>query len=70
MWSEYINASKKKTTTLFIMSWLFGTCMVARQLQKTEKNGLILSLKFYFGKNSKLKLTIYALKNKRFGKDF
>ena len=50
----YVHQRLIKATTLFILTWLFGICMVARQLQKTG-NGLILSLKFFFGKQNKLK---------------
>ena len=42
-----------KTTTLSILTWLFGTRFVARQKQKNAK-GLILSLKFYFEMKNEL----------------
>ena len=43
-----------------LVVWNMHGCLLGNY-RKLE-NGLILSLKFYFGKNNKLKLTIYALK--------
>ena len=48
----WLHQSFIKATTLFILTRLFGTTTGNyRKLQ----NGLILSLKFYFGKKNKLR---------------